>query len=700
MFDTRGLSDAAVTDLRAALADLPGVEVAAPKAGVLDDAERDGASLTELFATIGAFSVLAGILLLVNLFVMLAEERKTELGMLRALGFTRRRLTRAFALEGAIYALVASAIGTVVGIGIGWLVAVIAGGIVGVSGQGSGYPLVVEPVSLAIGGTTGLAISLVTIWVTSWRIARLNIIRAIRDLPESKVLRVRTRALVLGTVGVMAGVAAGVVGYLEDNAIGLLLGVPVAAFSATPLLRRFLPERPARLLAAGIVLAWGLAVYPFFPGVMGASDTIVFVLQGIVLTAGAVALAAGLDRVWAFAIERLGTGRHGLAPRLGVAYPLARRFRTSMLLGMFSLVIFTVTILTTFSAMMDRHTDATVDQMAAGYDIVLDTSPANPVDVETLTARDDVAAVTGLVPGVAEFQAEHLDAGRAWPVTGIDADLLQRGTPSLFRKDETYASDADVYRAVINDPTLTIVPENFLVGEMSVAALDVGDTFDVVLPGGEPRELTIAGLSPNWLGNGALVSRELTTELFGAQGVVARFYLAVTDGADADVVAAALNSAFLTHGADARTFADIGAEGVRELIGFLALLQGFLGLGLLVGIAGLGVVMVRAVRERRHEIGMLRAMGFGRGLIRTAMLAEAGLIALQGTLIGAALGLVTTRQLLLGGAFGDVPIAFVVPWGGLAVILALPLAAVLLATAWPASRAAAIPPAIALRTAE
>ena len=33
----------------------------------------------------------------------------------------------------------------------------------------------------------------------------------------------------------------------------------------------------------------------------------------------------------------------------------------------------------------------------------------------------------------------------------------------------------------------------------------------------------------------------------------------------------------------------------------------YLGFGLLIGIAGLGVVMVRAARERRHEIGTLRA---------------------------------------------------------------------------------------------
>ena len=703
VFDTRDLSDGVVADLREAVAGIAGVQIDAPKATVLDDAESQGAGLTQIFTMIGSFSVMAGILLLINLFVMLAEERKTELGMLRAVGFTRRRLTRAFAIEASLYAIVAAAAGAVAGIGIGWLVAVVAGSIFGAAGQGSAPPLVVEPVSLAIGAGTGLVISLLTIWATSLRIARLNIIRAIRDLPEPKITRVRKRTLVLGAVGILVGAAVGFAGYFGDDALALSLGVPVAAFSASPLLRRLLPERPARLVVAGTVLGWALAVYPLFPDIMGSDDIMVFVVQGVVLTAGAVSLASSMDRVWAFAIDRLARGGRGLAPRLGIAYPLARRFRTSMLLGMFSLVIFTVTIMTLMSASIAGNTDATVERVAAGFDVVLDTNPANPVAVAALAERPDVAAVAGLSSGVATFDAAHLDVGRSWPVTSFDADLLEQGAPGLFRRDPSYASDEAVYRAVLDDPTLAIVPEDFLVASLDEPVPAIGDTFGFVDPAtGRSSELTIAGLAAaDWLGNGALVNREVTQALFGDQQVVDRFYIAAADGADADALAAAVNADLLAHGADARTFTTMGTAGMGELLGFIALLRGFLGLGLLVGIAGLGVVMVRAVRERRHEIGMLRAMGFRTGIVRAAMLSEAGLIAVQGTVIGAALGLIQTRTLLSGSdSFGDVPPAFVVPWVGLLVILGLPLVASLAATAWPASRAAAITPAVALRAAD
>ena len=703
VFDTRDRAEGVVADLREALSGVDGVRVEATKAAVLDDAERLGGGLTEVFSTIGLFSVLAGVLLLINLFVMLAEERKTELGMLRAIGFTRRRLTRAFAIEGSMYAAVAAVLGAVVGIAVGWLVAVVAGSVFGAADEGASYPLVINPVSIAIGASTGLVIALATIWATSLRIARLNIIRAIRDVPEPKLGRASARALVLGAVGMLAGGGLALAGVSSDLAVPLLLGVPVAALSAAPILGRLLPERAARLIVASAVLAWGLAVYPLFPEVVGSAGMAAFVVQGVVLTVGAVAIATSLDRGWAFVIDRLGRGGRGLAQRLGIAYPLARRFRTSMLLGMFSLVIFTVTILTSFSSSIGVNSGATADQMAAGYDVMLDTNPGNPADITSLREHEGVVAVAALSRGVATFGSDVVEGTREWDITGFDEGLLERGTPTLFRRDPSYETDADAFRAVLEDPTLAIVPEDFLVAGVDTAMFQVGDEFTVYDPGtGDPRELTIAALADtDWLETGALVARDLTADLFGARDVDARFYLAVDDAADPERVAASVNASFLEQGADAKTFTTLAARGLQTLTGFIALLRGFLAFGLLVGIAGLGVVMVRAVRERRREIGMLRAMGFGAGLIRAAMLSEAGLIATQGTLIGAVLGLITTRQLLANSDdFGDVTIPFIVPWVGLLVIVALPLVASLAVTAWPASRAARIRPAIALRTAD
>ena len=122
-----GVEGAAATDqvkdkLQAALGPLTaaGTAVETPKQEVLEQAESIGGEFGSLFLFIGSFAIIAGVMLLVNVFVMLAEERKPELGMLRAVGRMRRgRLVRGFIIEGAVYALVASTLGLVAGLGVG-----------------------------------------------------------------------------------------------------------------------------------------------------------------------------------------------------------------------------------------------------------------------------------------------------------------------------------------------------------------------------------------------------------------------------------------------------------------------------------------------------------------------------------------------------------------------------------------------------
>lgn len=699
LLDTREAAGDAVDTLQTALAGLPDVRVEAPKVAVLDVAEQEGAGFTELFGTLGAFSVLAGILLLVNLFTMLAEERRTELGMLRALGFTRRRLTRTFALEGALYALPAAVLGAALGLAIGWLVAVVAGALLGVGADGARFPLVIEPASLAAGASLGLLVSLVTVWLASIRIARLNIVRAIRDLPEPSRRRAGRRTLVLSGVAVATGVAFSVAGAAADVGAALLLGVPIAAYAATPWLRRLLDERRVRLAVGVVVLGWALGVVPLFPDVMTFDDLIVFVLQGVVSTAGAVSLVGGFDRVWASLITRLSRG-NGLAARLGVAYPLARPTRTSLLLGMFAMVVFTITILSAYSVTFDRNSDTMATDVAIGADVLLDSLPGSAVDAATLAIRDDIVGVAQVTRGVATFTADHLDTARAWTVTGFDAALLDRGVPApLASRDPDYPSDAAAYQATLDNPTLAVVPDGFLAGVGATSAIVVGSTVTALDPAtGAPYELTVVGVGDiDWLDTGVLVGQPLAADLTAGAETGVRSYVEVADHADPAAVATSLNRTYLAAGADANPITTLVNESMGQLRGLFTMLRGYLGLGLLIGTAGLGVVMVRAVRERRQGIAMLRAMGASSRLVRTAMLVEAGLIVVQGTMIGVLLGLATTRQLL--GVL-DPDLTLTVPFVGLAVIVAVPLAASLAATAWPAARAAAIRPAIALRTAE
>ena len=69
----------------------------------LASAQTSGQSLVSLFLVLGSFSIVAGAMLIVGIFVMLAEERKGEMGMLRAVGLKRRHLVLSYYFEGLVY---------------------------------------------------------------------------------------------------------------------------------------------------------------------------------------------------------------------------------------------------------------------------------------------------------------------------------------------------------------------------------------------------------------------------------------------------------------------------------------------------------------------------------------------------------------------------------------------------------------------
>ena len=147
------------------------------------------------------------------------------------------------------------------------------------------------------------------------------------------------------------------------------------------------------------------------------------------------------------------------------------------------------------------------------------------------------------------------------------------------------------------------------------------------------------------------------------------------------------------------------AANVRKLFAantaFFQLMQGFLALGLLVGITGLGVVMVRAVRERRRTIGVLRALGFHSRTIARSFLIESGIVAFEGIVLGSILGVVTTWLMYQkSAAFDGIRAGFPIVWGMIALMAGATFVASLLATAGPARRAARIKPAVAVRVAE
>ena len=134
---------------------------------------------------------------------------------------------------------------------------------------------------------------------------------------------------------------------------------------------------------------------------------------------------------------------------------------------------------------------------------------------------------------------------------------------------------------------------------------------------------------------------------------------------DPDEFAADVEATFLRNGTEAVGIGTIMDEGFTMTNQIFQLFQGYLAMGLIVGIAGTAVVAIRAVRERRRQIGTLRAIGFRARPVGRTFAVETAFVAVEGTVIGAVLALVTLYDIVaLSDSWGEV--RFSVPYLSLA----------------------------------
>src|SRR3989475_3979381 len=222
------LSDRVTQDLRLSIAGRHlALRIQDSKASGIAQAVQIGRDATDLFLVMGAFGILAGILLIVNIFVMLAEERKQELGITRAVGFLRRDLLATFALEGTFYAILAAALGAAAGLGLGYVMVYFFDKLVPHGDVPVTFHFDASSVITAF--VAGTALTWLTILVASWRVSRLNIVRAIRDLPEPGTHERSRDVFAAGLLVAVAGAILTAWGFTASTGMGKIPGPPLLA---------------------------------------------------------------------------------------------------------------------------------------------------------------------------------------------------------------------------------------------------------------------------------------------------------------------------------------------------------------------------------------------------------------------------------------------------------------------------------------
>ncbi|PZT69337.1 ABC transporter [Streptomyces sp. SW4] len=591
-----------------------------------DQAEAIASSMSGMKQGLLVFAGIAlfvGTFIIANTFTMLVAQRTKELALLRAVGASRRQVTRSVLIEAFVVGAVAAVAGLFAGVGIGAGLRSLMGAFDATVPDG---PLVVTPGTVAAALAVGVLVTMLAAWLPGRRAAKIPPVAAMSSLharatTKSLVLRNTIGALFSGA-GVAVVLAATTMGGSDGQApmgLGAVLLI-IGVFVLTPLL-----SRPLIAAAAPVLRAFGVS------GKLARQNSV-------------------------------------RNPRRTAATASALMIGLTLITGM---------------TVMAGSLQKSIDKMASSAieaDYVVSMANHNPLSpdvAEKLRRVDGVTATSPLrnAPSRIDGSTEYL--------TGVDGSTIGRLTDLPLEDGGFRVGGTDV---VVDDTTA------------KEHGWKAGSAFTVSYEDGAKQKLTVAGV---YQGNEMIRGILLDTATLAPhqQDPVDMQVMVKTDGGTSDAVKDRLTEALGTNPAiKVQDKKDISQEIAQMFTLMLNMLYGLLAMAVIVAVLGVVNTLAMSVFERSQEIGMLRAIGLDRRGIKRMVRLESLVISLFGGVLGIGLGV------FFGWAAGELmgstlaTYELVLPWGRMAVFLALAAVVGVLAALWPARRAARLNMLTAIKT--
>jgi len=726
-------------------------------------ASESSGVLAAMFLVFGSFTIAAGVLLVLTIVLMLAEARRSEFGTLRSLGMSQSDARSLAVMEGAMVASLSCIVGSVGGLGLAWFISI--GFQSMFSSVGSGQFLFEWAwASIFAGWSWGFLLAIGTLWATAVWTARTNIVVALRGGKEPQAqsvswLLVLVQILFLGagllSLAILAvlGLSSGFAYFLwVVSGVCLLIAlVPFLTVELPSILKRrnarwaHLHRHAGRNTCASLGLAllvWTVGLHSLDPIRKGMTpDELSFIVLGLVEVFAGVLLLTSAAPIL---VGRLGkskrlTKRFGPVLPVALAHPLSSPVRTAVVMGMFSITVFSVVVLSGYAEQFDNYSSSFVEEAEGDYELLLTGSRARPIELPTDHADWNLSqASADSIDSVARIHRsqvflENAEGDRMpYLLRGFDDNFSEHGGLPLYTWDPSLGTtEQQVWMTVSDREDLVIVDASFGLESvadgsgLSTLSFSIGESISLIDTSnpGNAKIVKVAGFmeqSSYLFSAGVWIADEPAIEQFDAR--LTRMYVSVEDGAQASpsFVASDAPISPMGKGSDVRLASQELAEqlelglnddGVQVsiiaedvmviqslVLALLAIFEAYLSLGLIVGIAGIGVVTVRSVSERTKTIGILRALGYRRSMVMSTFMIEVVWVAVLGMLNGAAIAIGFHRALYETfwkdqGASFSLPITTIslVIFGGLALVLA--------ATAYPIRKASLVPPSAALREA-
>ncbi|MER6424880.1 ABC transporter permease [Streptomyces sp. NPDC001137] len=261
--DVKAAAGTSQTALKAGLDEALGtklVETTTGKKLAADQAEQISASMSGLKQGLLVFAGIAlfvGTFIIANTFTMLVAQRTKELALLRAVGASRRQVTRSVLIEAFVVGVVAGVTGLVAGIGIGAGLRSLMSTLGATVPDG---PLIVSPGTVATALAVGVLITMLAAWLPGRRAAKIPPVAAMSSVHAKATTKSLVLRNTLGALFSAAGVATVLAATTMDGSDGqapmglgavlLIIGV----FILTPLL-----SRPLIAAAAPVLRVFGVS---------------------------------------------------------------------------------------------------------------------------------------------------------------------------------------------------------------------------------------------------------------------------------------------------------------------------------------------------------------------------------------------------------------------------------------------------------
>jgi putative ABC transport system permease protein len=486
--------------------------------------------------------------------------------------------------------------------------------------------------------------------------------------PATPLLFKPRTAIVAAIVGIGVSVVSVLLPAIRASRIPPVAAMrPEVGFSALSLSQRLV--RGFVLASVGIVMfLFGLFVRPGSGGQWG----LITGAGALLIVFGVTTLSAAIARPMSRAIGAPLAALPGVAGRFARDNAARVPRRTARTASALMIGVTLITGAAVFTSSL-RDTFGRILEQGTSFDyIVLDTESFQPLTPEIADRLSELPELSAVSP----FRNIRANVGdSAATFTAVD--------PVAFPE----LANLDVTAGGFDDVTAT---EGVMVYRSAAAeqGVDVGDSLDITWQNGVESTLTVAGLfDDNSLGANWFVSvgllESVSTQTPTDQFVVAKR----AEGVELATARDAINEAIVEF---PQATVQSNNEFVEEQKGQIDTLLFLVTLLLVFAIAfsflGIAITLALSVFERTREIGLLRAVGMGRGKLRRSVYGEAVIVTLFGVLIGIALGLMFGLSLSYAVP-NNVINGITIPYLLLAFVLAFAVVAALIAALYPAIKA-------------